>query len=322
MGQAMREAIGDKPTPMEVVRDGLRGVGHRLRGWLGRPAGARDIGDAGQLFDLGDLHRHPRRLNEAAIRRLCVNAYLGDASALCRVLGRYKMFVDTRDIGLSSHLLIDGYWEMWVTEAMLGFVRAPMVVVDVGANLGYYTLLLADLVGPAGRVHAFEPNPLIGQRLGRSVAVNGFAGRTTLHAAPLSGRAGDRVRLIVPDGEPKNAYIVAEGETAAAGVPLLTTTIDESVGDGPVDFIKIDAEGAELAIWHGMRRLLDRRRPLTIFLEFTSARYADPAGFLAEIRGQGFAMAAIDPLAGVVPVDATTVLAGPSHEDWMLVLAR
>ncbi len=314
MTQRMRGA-GGTPAPARPARGGLHSVRQYLRQWT-HPA------EVGLLFDLGELRHRPRRLNQGTIRQLCDNAYLGDATALCRVLGRYKMFVDTGDIGLSSHLLIDGYWEMWVTEALLGFVRAPMVAIDVGANLGYYTLLLADLVGPAGQVHAFEPNPRIMQRLTHSVAVNGFSGRTTLHAAPLSERAGERVRLIVPDGEPKNAHILAEEAAGGAGLALLTTTIDDVIGDGPVDFIKIDAEGAELAIWHGMRRLLDRRRPLTIFLEFTVGRYADPAGFLAEIRAQGFALAAIDPLAGVVPVSTETVLAGPAHEDWMLVLAR
>ncbi len=279
-------------------------------------------GHAGWLFDLGDLRRRPRHVNEAAIRKLCGNAYLGDRSALCRVLGRYKMFVDTTDIGLSTHMLMDGYWEMWVTEAMLGFVRAGMVVLDVGANLGYYTLLLADLVGPAGHVHAFEPNPQIMRRLSQSVAVNGFGSRTTLHAAPLSARVGERVRLIVPDGEPKNAHILPETSAGPFGVPMQTTTIDEVVGEGPVDFIKIDAEGAERAIWDGMRGVLARRRPLVIFLEFNAGRYDDPAGFLGEIRAQGFALAQIDMRRGVVPVEEATLLARTTGEDWMLVLAR
>ncbi|HET9018324.1 MAG TPA: FkbM family methyltransferase [Acetobacteraceae bacterium] len=304
MSQVKRRIGAGRRSPLGTMLDGLRAA------------------EPGLLFDLGDLRRRPRHLNEAVIRRLCVNAYLGDSSALCRVLGRYKMFVDTGDIGLSTHLLIDGYWEMWVTEAMLGFVRAAMVAIDVGANLGYFTLLLADLVGREGRVHAFEPNPTIMQRLARSVTVNGFGSRTTLHAAPLSAEVGEQVRLVVPENEPKNAHILPEDRAAGFGVPLLTTTIDEVVGDGPVDFIKIDAEGAELAIWHGMRRLLARGRPLTIFLEFNPARYADAAGFLAEIQAQGFAMAVIDPQAGVVPVAAATVLASQSGEDWMLVLAR
>lgn len=299
---------------------GKRGTEAIRRGPLGMVL--EGLRPAGTLFDLGDLRRRPRHLNEAVIRQLCANAYLGDHNALCRVLGRYKMFVDTTDIGLSSHLLIDGYWEMWVTEAMLGFIRGGMVAFDVGANLGYFTLLLADLVGAAGRVHAFEPNPVIRQRLAHTVAVNGFGGHTTVHGEPLSAEVGERVRLIVPDGEPKNAHILPEERAAGFGVPLLTTTIDEVVGDGPVDFIKIDAEGAELAIWHGMRRLLGRGRPLTVFLEFNPGRYEDPAGFLADIRAHGFALAAIDPLAGVTPVDPASILARQSEEDWMLVLAR
>ncbi len=316
MDHVVRDGFSGTPPP-GTMRKGVQAVGRRLRKrWL------PEADNASALFDLGHLGRRPRSLNEAVIRRLCTNAYLGGGTSLCRVLGRYKMFVDTGDIGLSSHLLIDGYWEMWVTEAMLGFVGASMVVVDVGANLGYYTLLLAELVGPGGRVHAFEPNPSVMRRLAQSVDVNGFAGRTALHAAPLSGQPGERVRLIVPDGEPKNAHILPEERAGPAGLPLLTTTIDEVVGDGPVDMIKIDAEGAELAIWHGMRRLLDRRQKLAIFLEFTAARYADPAGFLAEIRAQGFATAVIDPHAGVVPADEAAILASPPHEDLMLVLAR
>jgi FkbM family methyltransferase len=310
-------------TDAEATQD-VRSAGQRLRDWAKPLLGERGPipgPSPGMLFDLAHLRDQPRVQNEAAIRLLCRNAYLGRSTALCRVLGRYKMYVDTMDIGLSSHLLIDGYWEMWVTEAMLSFLRAPMVAIDVGANLGYYTMLMADLVGPAGRVHAFEPNPLIRQRLAHSVAVNGYGGRTTVHGEPLSDRAGETVRLIVPEGEPKNAHILPDGPDAT-GLTLQTTTIDALVGDGPVDFIKIDAEGAELAIWHGMRRLLDRRQSLAIFLEFNPARYADAAGFLTGIRAQGFNVAVIDPQEGVVPVSDASILEAAGREDWMLVLAR
>ena len=83
--------------------------------------------------------------HEAEVRALCQTAYLGDHEALCRVLGRYKIYVDTRDIGIASHLMLEGYWEMWVTQAMMRMVRRGSVVADIGANLGYFTLLLADL---------------------------------------------------------------------------------------------------------------------------------------------------------------------------------
>ncbi len=278
--------------------------------------------EAAFLFDINDLRRRPRHENEAMIRRLCDNAYLGDATALCRILGRYKLFVDTLDIGLSTHLLLDGYWETWVTEAMLDVVRPGMVALDIGANLGYYTLLLADLVGPGGRVHAFEPNPAIMTRLQRSVAVNGFGDRVALHAAPLGAEDGTEVALVIPEGEPKNAHIVSPERASGRGITLHATTLDAVIGGQRVDFIKIDAEGAERAIWQGMRGLLARGEALTIFLEFAASRYADAAGFLADIRAAGFALAAIDPVAGVAPIEAPAILARPGDEDWMLVLTR
>ncbi len=82
------------------------------------------------------------------MRALCESAYLGDETALCRVLGRYKMFVDTSDNSLSPHLMLDGYWEMWLTEALARAIRPGMTVVDVGANLGYFT---PDNGGSGGR---------------------------------------------------------------------------------------------------------------------------------------------------------------------------
>ncbi|WP_204307571.1 hypothetical protein, partial [Enterobacter hormaechei] len=70
-----------------------------------------------------------RTENEAAIRSLCTNAYLGDGRALVRVLGRYKMFVDTRDVDIGAHLLLDGFWEMWVTELLPQLIRPGAVCI-------------------------------------------------------------------------------------------------------------------------------------------------------------------------------------------------
>ncbi|WP_428484749.1 FkbM family methyltransferase [Rhodopila sp.] len=280
-----------------------------------------DLND-GRLFDLGLLQTRSRDENEATIRRLCDTVRISDDTILCRTLGRYKMYVDLGDEGLSPHLMLDGLWEVWVTEAIMGFVRSGMTVVDVGANLGYYTLLLADLVGASGRVHAVEPNPRMMSLLRRSLRINGYASRVSLCAEPLSERRGDHVMLHVPAGLPQNAYLgSARGDTPHAHA-LTTTTLDELIGEGPVDFIKIDAEGAEQAIWRGMSRVLARRNPLVVFIEFTPDRYHDAAAFLHRMLETGFALAVIDHRLGVQAIGVDEVLAGPGHEDRMLVLAR
>ena len=103
---------------------------------------------------------------------------------------------------------------------------------------------------------------------------------------------------------------------------MLTTTLDALVGDGPVDFIKVDAEGAELGIWRGMAAILARGQPLTVVMEFTPDRYPDPVAFLGEMRQAGFSLSVLDHKRGVEASDGSFILDRPGHEDQMLVLRR
>jgi FkbM family methyltransferase len=276
----------------------------------------------GHLFDLRNLQRRPRDENQERIRSLCNNAYLGNGDSLCRVLGRFKMFVDTTDVGVSTHMLLDGYWEMWLTETLSEVMQPGQVAVDIGANLGYFTLLMAELVGPTGSVHAFEPNPPIANRLIRSCDINGFRDRVTVYRDPLGAVDGLATHLIVPEHEPKNAHI-GEGEPIFGSVQLTTRRFDDYPALADAAVIKIDAEGAELNIWRGMSARLDRRdAPLIIFLEFASCRYDDPGAFLDEIQGHGFSLAEVTLLEGVVPRTREEVLAAPADIDQMLMLRR
>jgi FkbM family methyltransferase len=274
------------------------------------------------LFQLRRLGRRRRDANQAVIRGLCKVTHLDDGTALCRVLGRYKMFVDTADAGLSPHLMLDGYWEMWLTEALSEVLKPGMVAVDVGANLGYFTVLMADLVGPGGAVHAFEPNPPIADRLAKTIAVNGFGGWTTVHRAPLSGEDGRDVFLMTPEGEPKNAHIAASRNTPNA-LPLLTRRFDSYPDLLRADVVKIDAEAAEFDIWQGMSALFEQRaKPLTIFLEFNAARYADPGAFIDDITGHGFSLGELTLDNGVRAKTRREILDAPAAIDQMLVLRR
>lgn len=287
---------------------------------MARLFGADEAPPPLKLFPLAQLDIKQRARNEAVIRGLCANAYLGGDTLLCRVLGRYKMYVDAGDVGLSSHLLLDGYWEMWLTEALAEVVQPGMTVCDIGANLGYFTLLMADLVGPGGKVHAFEPNPLIAERLMRSVAVNGFHGRVSVHADALSD-ADAAYRLRIPQNEPKNAHLVPD-DGSADGLPLRARRLDSYAEIGVPDVVKIDADTSEQAIWRGMAGILAAGRPLTVFLEFAAARYADAGAFLDELLAHGLSLAWLTLDDGIEAVDRAQVLQAPPFEDVMLVLRR
>ena len=254
-----------------------------------------------------------RRLMRARPRPV----YLGDDAVLCTVLGRYKMYVDARDLSLSPHLMLDGAWEMWVTEAVAALLRPDMVAVDAGANLGYFTLIMADLCA-GGHVHAFEPNPRMADRLWRSAMVNGLAGRMTVHGNPLGAVEGAPTKLVVPERQPGGGHIVpaAEGEPA-----MPTRRLDGVPGARDAAFVKIDTEGSEPAIWAGMTGMIAGTRLETVLLEFAAGRYPDPAGFLAEIATAGFSLGLVHESRGMVPVTVEEILSDP-HADRMLLLRR
>ncbi|WP_298307172.1 FkbM family methyltransferase [uncultured Erythrobacter sp.] len=270
-------------------------------------------------FKLSKLGALRRGRNQLQIRAACQNAYLGDHTSLARVLGRYKMYLDTRDVAFTPHMLSDGYWEMAHTEVMAKLLKEGMKAVDLGANLGYFTMLMSDCVGQRGAVHAFEPNPHIAKLLRNSAEVNGFAQRTTVHEMALSDKDGELDFYIDPT-RPMNATLTPMQDHDIVKVP--TCRFDDIVELEDCDFIKIDVEGAEQAVWAGMARRLANPRPLTVILEFTGDRYPDAGAFLDVIEQQGFSLSFIHSWRGIVPTTRSEILARPGNVDQLLVLRK
>jgi FkbM family methyltransferase len=276
----------------------------------------------GALLPLAHLSGLSRARCEEAIRASADSAYLGDHRAICRVLGRYKMFVDTRDLDLSAHLLFDGFWELWVTRTLAQLIRPGMVCVDIGAHIGYFTMLMADLTGETGEVHAFEPNAALRDLLDASARLNGFGAIVRSHPEPLFDADDVAVALVVPPDEPGGGHIVTLGADETGPDALRTRRLDSIAAVARIDLVKIDAEASEEAIWRGMRGLLDQGRPLTAIVEFTRKRYADAGGFLNAMLADGFSLRRIDPERGLLAVERSDVLAARADDDQMLVFAR
>lgn len=278
-------------------------------------------------FALDELRPLLRRRNEHIARAMCATTYLGEyygiLRVLCRVLGRYKMYVDPNDHGLSPHLMLDGYWEMSTTEAIAQLVEPGMIVGDVGANLGYFTMLMADLVGPEGKVFAFEPNPQMAFRAERSARLNGFSERVAVCQTVLYGENGRTVSFLMPSDEPKNAYARPyDGEELTGAVLLDACRLDSRPEWLDFDMLKIDAEGSEQSIWQGMSGLLARDRLRIIVMEVRLSRYDGDTAFLRDIMAHGFSMERIDDTAGIVATSLQVLQADWANEDVMLVFRR
>ena len=250
-------------------------------------------------------------------------ARLSDRVILCRVLGKYIVYADLEDIGITPHLCLDGFWESWITIAMARVLKPGWCCVDVGANHGYYTLIMADAVESAGRVLAVEPQPQLAELLRLSVEVNGFHHHTTVLQKAVADTVSRQTHLVVPRRRGLDATLCREATAADDVVEVETVTLDQITADWPcVDLIKIDAEGAEESIWRGMRQILARHQGITIIMEMHCLRYANPQAFVRDIRESGFPLRYIDYDATIKNLTEEQIFTDRIAEGWMLFLRR
>ncbi|WP_147306389.1 FkbM family methyltransferase [Methylovirgula sp. 4M-Z18] len=166
---------------------------------------------------------------------------------------------------------LSGMWEETETQFLRRMLRLGHVFVDVGANIGWFSLVAAECVGRQGRVHAFEPQQRISAYLARTVAANDLNDIITTYDCALSDRAG--TQRIVWDRHGANmgrAWLASAGDEARTTLNEVTlATLDALLPDAHVDVMKIDTEGAELLVLRGAATTIARCRPL-IMLEIVA----------------------------------------------------
>lgn len=199
-----------------------------------------------------------------------------------------------------SGALTFGVYEPYETSLFRSLVNPGMVVVDIGANVGYYTVIAASRVGPGGRVIAFEPEPENYSCLERSIEQNHFS-NTTLHQQAVADRAGFLTLHLYDSNKGKHSLVkdVHDAAGFSTEIRVPTVTLDEALSKlsvDRVDVIKMDIEGAESLALLGMSRALTTCH--TLFMEFTPASIQkaghDPSDVLASLRAYGFTIAVID----------------------------
>jgi FkbM family methyltransferase len=311
--------------------DGAQDQGPRAR--LGRllgvplrratgPVAAPAVDGVTQLSALPAHLIGDRQLLETVSRQHSRALYLGEGTVLCRVLGKYLVYADAQETGITPHLAMDGYWESWITLRIARAVQPGWHCLDVGANHGYYTLVMADAAGSTGRVAPVEPTPRLVELLRQTLDVNGFP-YVEVVAKAATDTDGQTLQLVVPERRSMNARladVVADTEEAVA---VESITVDSITSDWPrVDLIKIDVEGAEEQVWRGMSSTIARNRDLVVVLEFNVDRYDEPRAFIGELEAAGFALRYLDIDAEVKPVSPDELLTRQVGQDWMLYLDR
>jgi FkbM family methyltransferase len=162
-----------------------------------------------------------------------------------------------------------GTYEPELQATVRNFVKPGMVAYDVGANIGYITLLLCRAVGERGQVFAFEALPGNVERLRNNVAINGLNVRVTIVPAAVVDRQGLVRFLVGPSGGMGKAEgsVGRQKQVYAESIQVAGLTLDDFVyelGNPAPQVVKMDIEGGEVLALPGMKRVLIEARPLIL----------------------------------------------------------
>lgn len=223
-----------------------------------------------------------------------------------------RMYLDPDDQAITPWLR-KGVWEPLETMLFEGEIESGDVVIDVGANVGYYTLIAAKRVGPSGKVYAFEPDPDAFALLQANIELNELTNVVAINKA-LAAEPGqlELFRSSTNRGDHR-LYDPGDGRTA---VSVEVTTLDAALADvRGIDLIKIDTQGAECSILAGGDALLARERDAGVIMEYTPkyirAFGQAPDACLRKLSDFGFVFYDILEFAerkGVVKVPLDTIL--------------
>jgi FkbM family methyltransferase len=180
-----------------------------------------------------------------------------------------------------------------------GILKPGQVFVDVGANVGYFTLLGGLLVGPGGRCVAVEAHPRLAELLNRNVIINGLHPYiTTWHRAAWSETTA--LKLHLRENFASNSSVGSIGPDALARlgdseeiVEVQAVALDDLLADVPrVDVMKVDVEGAEVQVFTGLARTLEANPGITVMFEWSPAQMTDagddPGALVDLLTAHGF----------------------------------
>ncbi len=222
-----------------------------------------------------------------------LNRVLKPPRPLAVRLRGFVMYASTLDRWLALLAWKRGLLEDIELDLLPNYLKPGMTGLDVGANVGLFSLEMGRLVGPTGRVVALEPDPVNLEMLKRNLEANQAHNVRVLNqaASDLSGQG----RLFIRSEHSGDSRIYAHDYSQRA-LPVQTVRLDDLLNQLPgVDFVKIDTQGAETAVLRGMRDIAGQERPLTVFCEF-GPEFLRQAGssadeFLDLVEELGFSLA-------------------------------
>jgi FkbM family methyltransferase len=237
-------------------------------------------------------------------------------------LDKFAMYLSPKDIDVGQTIAATRSYEPHVTRELVKRLSPGSVFLDIGANIGYFSLLAASIVGKGGKVIAVEPNSRNAKALHASRERNGFSNLEILQIAASS--SWEMLFLDAAHSNGSVSFPVGDISELLARETVMSLPLDVVLDHDQVDLIKIDVEGFEFRALSGMVKCIDRDRP-TIISEFSPGSLPGSSGvtpldYLDFFKSRGYRLAVIG-LDELLPCgDAAEVMAlyyanGTDHID-------
>lgn len=195
---------------------------------------------------------------------------------------------------------ISGVYEYPIQKLLKKLLKSGTVFYDVGANVGFFTLLAARLVGQKGEVFAFEPYGPVTEILRENIGINSLNNVTVV---PKGVGSNTGVLEFIPQGSTMGHFALNAGSlpkqfnSDSPSIPVPVVSLDDFVQDIPApDVIKIDVEGAELDVLRGAERLLSSGNKPVVIVELQTSEIANAARVIFEKHGYAFYNINCDPI--------------------------
>ncbi|MEK7263732.1 MAG: FkbM family methyltransferase [Bacteroidota bacterium] len=219
----------------------------------------------------------------------------------------FKLFVDPTDEAIGKLFLVHTRYEQAETDLIKSILKPGNTFVDVGANIGYYSLLASQCVGEKGKVYSFEPAPNNFSLLQKNIAANKLQNIIATQKA-IAEKQG--ILRLFMDEHLSGGHQIFDSGLKSHSVDVETISLDEFFlpKNVKIDLLKIDIEGAEMFALEGVKKTIASNPTMKLITEFYPVMIErcgfSPEKYLEVLRGFGFTLSIIDEEKhSIVPAD-------------------
>lgn len=212
----------------------------------------------------------------------------------------FDMYLNPKDNFLSRDIAFNKIWEINTTNFLKNIINEGQIVADIGANIGYFSLLLSKLVGSKGKVYSFEPELKNFEILKKNVTINNFK-NIKLYQKAVSNNSGKRkfYKSNWNFGDHRfNKNILYDNDLTHTPIEIDVIRLDECLNDVDLDFMKIDVQGHEMQVIEGAKKFINNKDNFKMVIEFyphgLMSNDTDPEEFLKTLLDLGFDIYDID----------------------------